>query len=512
MQSPYSARSEKQPPSKIADQPHFRKWTFREASRSSSEDVSPHTLVASSTITPTHKRTCTTAGRSTHSSPLSTLSARPLLTQRGPYTKEYEVLDIQSEARPTSAGPLLSTHAFASHQTWNSRHSADSATSDRGSEVSPNRRRQFSSSAPSEDQDIRESGTRRRWKREISSHLVEMGVKGKTRQNDYMTDQSFSGSASAYENESEAHYGLEWSRNADSTLLGTEAIAVSSSSLQKKKQGLPRSPNMKISPGLYCRVRHRLGLKKEPVFVCDSEKNSGAENNETKIMLNQTAELLRDLPEYRSMRSGISTSTSKLSIAAIRDRKGALASAASAASSLRNLFMGKQPSPSPDLTALYTGSDNEQYFRVEMSGMDAPNFLPTEARRIDTPPLAHRGFFFDFHSAAGCREEKSPSWETHNCQNSTMSKTLPRKSSRYFQPEPDKDWFRVQVYRSTARNSFELNVPEHLPSSPLCASNPKHSSGGKGICPYHGRSLADSTQNSEATEEQANINKREGES
>lgn len=37
-------------------------------------------------------------------------------------------------------------------------------------------------------------------------------------------------------------------------------------------------------------------------------------------------------------------------------------------------------------------------------------------------------------------------------------------------------------------NSFELNVPDHLPNSPLCPANPKHPSKGRGICPLHGRS------------------------
>lgn len=37
-------------------------------------------------------------------------------------------------------------------------------------------------------------------------------------------------------------------------------------------------------------------------------------------------------------------------------------------------------------------------------------------------------------------------------------------------------------------NTFELNVPDHLPNSPLCPANPKHPSKGQGICPLHGRS------------------------
>ncbi len=32
-----------------------------------------------------------------------------------------------------------------------------------------------------------------------------------------------------------------------------------------------------------------------------------------------------------------------------------------------------------------------------------------------------------------------------------------------------------------------LDIPEHLPSSPLCPMNPKHDGGGRSICPYHGR-------------------------
>ncbi|KAK4165877.1 hypothetical protein QBC43DRAFT_298934 [Cladorrhinum sp. PSN259] len=35
---------------------------------------------------------------------------------------------------------------------------------------------------------------------------------------------------------------------------------------------------------------------------------------------------------------------------------------------------------------------------------------------------------------------------------------------------------------------FEFDVPEHLPTSPMCPANPKNvNSGGKGVCVYHGR-------------------------
>lgn len=35
--------------------------------------------------------------------------------------------------------------------------------------------------------------------------------------------------------------------------------------------------------------------------------------------------------------------------------------------------------------------------------------------------------------------------------------------------------------------SFEFDLPEHLPNSPMCPANKKHRSGGTGVCVYHGR-------------------------
>ena len=36
-------------------------------------------------------------------------------------------------------------------------------------------------------------------------------------------------------------------------------------------------------------------------------------------------------------------------------------------------------------------------------------------------------------------------------------------------------------------SEFALSVPDHLPNSPLCPLNPQHQTGGKSICPLHGR-------------------------
>jgi hypothetical protein len=60
-------------------------------------------------------------------------------------------------------------------------------------------------------------------------------------------------------------------------------------------------------------------------------------------------------------------------------------------------------------------------------------------------------------------------WETH------------KTGARSGKEEEKKNKPNVQSSR------FELSLPEHLPSSPLCPKNSKIESGRNGICLYHGR-------------------------
>ncbi|KAI8624543.1 hypothetical protein F5Y19DRAFT_480564 [Xylariaceae sp. FL1651] len=49
---------------------------------------------------------------------------------------------------------------------------------------------------------------------------------------------------------------------------------------------------------------------------------------------------------------------------------------------------------------------------------------------------------------------------------------------------------RHQMLKTMAANTqrtFEFNIPEHLPTSPMCPANKRHKSGGTGVCVYHGR-------------------------
>lgn len=46
---------------------------------------------------------------------------------------------------------------------------------------------------------------------------------------------------------------------------------------------------------------------------------------------------------------------------------------------------------------------------------------------------------------------------------------------------------RLSARKKIKPKRFEIDIPEHYPSSPLCPMNPLHPSGGTGICVYHGR-------------------------
>jgi hypothetical protein len=77
-------------------------------------------------------------------------------------------------------------------------------------------------------------------------------------------------------------------------------------------------------------------------------------------------------------------------------------------SSQLELKMGGQPANTPDERATYkikrsASADTEEFLKVDISVRGATSYLPSEARRIHTPPLPQegldgkrRGFFFDY--------------------------------------------------------------------------------------------------------------------
>ncbi|KAI0171801.1 hypothetical protein GGR52DRAFT_547723 [Hypoxylon sp. FL1284] len=140
---------------------------------------------------------------------------------------------------------------------------------------------------------------------------------------------------------------------------------------------------------------------------------------------------------------------------------------------------------------------------LEPSKSPSVHFPGGEATRVQTPPLRESGqhrdrprsFFFDIatprHSGSGSGNTTASEWASHRQPPTTdddgRAKTKKRDSA--------KEWWEVPVavprYEAMAPASFAFDLPEHLSSSPMCPANPRHKSGGTGVCVYHGRRKKD---------------------
>jgi hypothetical protein len=131
-----------------------------------------------------------------------------------------------------------------------------------------------------------------------------------------------------------------------------------------------------------------------------------------------------------------------------------------------------------------------------------------------TPLLHARGFFFDLKSVQeGTGSSSDNGFRSDQSQHSGESgsnsnKRGPKRKSRHHNsqtstrassPVPTEWWEADTLHQNTGNKSterawpprvlsgFKLDIPEHLPNSPLCPRNLLHKSGGSGICVYHGR-------------------------
>ncbi|KAL8796426.1 MAG: hypothetical protein Q9195_001333 [Heterodermia aff. obscurata] len=234
----------------------------------------------------------------------------------------------------------------------------------------------------------------------------------------------------------------------------------------------PTTPRQK--GGLYRRTMLRLGVIGKQAVSKRPQLDISPTRSFTGQILDRASTILRRVPEKRrTTASSDSSNKSTTGSSAPRSFLWPLRKVHSNSSSLRDVMMGEVPlgtPATPGSELMYMGSDQRQYFRVEISAPGAPTYLPSEARRIGTPPLNEqsskaRGFLF--------------SYDVRDDEGEVKKRTL------------DTDWFSIKLKADEARDNamgFEINVPEHLPSSPLCPKHPKHKSGGKGICVYHGRS------------------------
>jgi hypothetical protein len=143
------------------------------------------------------------------------------------------------------------------------------------------------------------------------------------------------------------------------------------------------------------------------------------------------------------------------------------------------------------------------------------NYLPTEARRINTPPVIKpgkgnrlMGQFWDAKTPG----VDDPGSATANTSKEHMQASFPMPLELSAHPGKiasapgtsmlktgrESDSYRVRADAVLDEDDQDMdieelkamidwNIPEHLSNSPLCPANPKHHKGGTGICMYHGR-------------------------
>ncbi|RDI77239.1 hypothetical protein Vi05172_g12795 [Venturia inaequalis] len=146
--------------------------------------------------------------------------------------------------------------------------------------------------------------------------------------------------------------------------------------------------------------------------------------------------------------------------------------------------------------------------------------LPVEASRVTTPPTPtpneptlkkkqkKRKYFWDSFYPRGPDRDSTKASTKDSDQASVTSDRwhtqfpMPQDASitRAKNTAGSQDWYRIRMDQIMGEDDgddeakdiedlrmFEWDLPEHLPSSPLCPLHPKNSSKGKGVCVYHGR-------------------------
>ena len=323
-----------------------------------------------------------------------------------------------------------------------------------------------------------------KWKREFSGRWLQIRIGRKEQSAEHSVETS--GEATPMPLSQHSTIPLPLSQVSTSSDLKRDRSSDAASDQQLLRESGDSFQYASLTPkeGLYCRTKRALGLKHGPI---DPYSLGDPERTSTREQLDRVSSALRFAPNRITPSPSSATSVSNLSIAAPRwqrilSRHGKIGPSTS--STIREVLMGKPPIHTPEPEAMYTGSDSNQYLAVDLT-KEGMAFLPSEARRIHTPPLPSdslspgvgkaRGFFFDYNAPPG------PSFPDRPAD----------ANAPVGGPRRDSDWYRVKMNaieaETVTREQLADSVPEHFPTSPLCPRNPRHKSGGTGECPYHGR-------------------------
>lgn len=253
---------------------------------------------------------------------------------------------------------------------------------------------------------------------------------------------------------------------------------------------LPRPPSRR---GLYGKSKWGLAVKlkfraDKEACLCPSIPECDTTNDRVESR-HLFAHLTKAGPWFKD-ESGTSKIKRKLFGKAPWHRKESGDSFSTVASSVREVLRGETPPSTPmsDLAFTFGG----KYANTQFPG--------GEAVRVKTPPIGEytadgrpRGFFTSMTPPSGDgAEHVSVSMESSRHIGHRRS-LIPQSRDWwecYSQKPLPQESVRQDIYDHAA--PFEFQIPEHLPSSPMCPTNTKHQSGGTGLCVYHGRRRAGS--------------------
>jgi len=166
----------------------------------------------------------------------------------------------------------------------------------------------------------------------------------------------------------------------------------------------------------------------------------------------------------------------------------------------------------------YVASNGKRYPSVNLTAPAASStFLPSEMKRINTPPLQpavtvrkQRSIYRGLLAVRGWSQmQDSEDLTATPLQATRPSTSTPRRLSppalslsrrRSQRHSTDMYQQRVDLPASEGESedkedrTFSLHIPDHLPKSPLCPLHPKHAGGPKAMCPMHGRKRRDEGQ------------------
>ncbi|ORY65296.1 uncharacterized protein BCR38DRAFT_484738 [Pseudomassariella vexata] len=258
-----------------------------------------------------------------------------------------------------------------------------------------------------------------------------------------------------------------------------------------KSPGSPNNGLKRSFMGFWSRAPAKTTAEQaEPTDVVDTDATVEAAKQQLKQStscnpISRISSLLRD--ETKSPQSQGKPRQRKLFGKSPWYRKASHGSENSVSSSIRDILRGLTPMATPTSETGANRRNSRDWTETYPGG---------EARRIKTPPLRAstadrpcRSFFFDINRAP--QTASSPLTPPEEAALKCPSKRATKSE------HTTKEWWEVPLatmrWEDLGPKSFEFDLPEHLPNSPMCPANKKHKSGGTGVCVYHGRRKRSST-------------------